>query len=466
MNTHKQFGKWAGVVLLTGLGLWGGAGCVQPTTPTTNTTTTTNSTPFNPPVGVVNNSAGFYVNAQLSPNYTYITHKGAESGIVPPTYTNGFTWSQQCVAAVGDDIMCYVEAAEYDLFFNGAVLQHNVPSNMCTYFTVKMPWHFKYPAGVGPSVVSSTNTTVGTTTSITDTANSSQGVAYCPLDYSSTEGLPNCCEGTYLQTLTSTGGAAPIPPPTTTKGTWGGKASNCAAGPAMDLQPLDINGFPTTEVFYSAAGLNSIYTIPSPISKGLNTNMYLANYFDIATTKNYNTFDATVNNTGILATDFPPAFNQAANAILTTNNDIPIPGSAPAINSTGLSISSYSPRPYYEYTCYDKYKEVISRIRVMVRSWDVKSQIGTATDFTPGYGIEGGVGATAPLHDFLIWGDLFFNYADTTGAALRKSWANTGVGQANCGTPLTPIQNVYSTAGACRKGGYTSYLNGFPQSAE
>ena len=124
-------------------------------TDTTDTTTTT-STPENPPAGVVDDSAGFYVQAQANSNYTYITHRGSESGTTGPTYGGGFAWGTACKAALGDDVMCYIEADELDLWFNGLVIQHNVPSTMCSYVAISLPWYFKLPAGIGGNSVQNT----------------------------------------------------------------------------------------------------------------------------------------------------------------------------------------------------------------------------------------------------------------------------------------------------------------------
>ncbi|MCU1293737.1 MAG: hypothetical protein JWP08_2587, partial [Bryobacterales bacterium] len=166
---------------------------------------------------------------------------------------------------------------------------------------------------------------------------------------------------------------------------------------------------------------------------------------------------------GISAKDFPPAVNQLANDFLNGGSLLPIPGTA--LSSTGFSISNHFPQPYYTYTCYDQHKEVLARIRLMVRSWDNLNQINSATSYAPNYAQEGGVGDNAPNHDFLMWGDLFFNYTDTASVAVRKSWANSGA-VAACGT--TPsISSTYATP-PCRNSTSAgiSYKDGFPQMLE
>ena len=362
--------------------------------------------------------------------------------------------------------MCYVEGAEFDLWFNGLVLQYNVPSTMCTYLTVSLPWHFQYPAGEGPVSVAFQNVTAGLTTSITDQVNSSQGKAYCPFDYSATPGLPNCCEGSYTEIITSTGGATPSPATSSTNN-WGGKVSNCAVGPAVDLMAKTSDGLPTRAIInVGGVGINGIYTIASPHSKNFNSNFYIANYFDIETSKNYNPYDLVLNSGGLQTNDYPPAFFQAANPYLNNLNSISIPNTAISVTyPVGSTLLAYNGDPFFTYTCYDNYKETVARIRVMVRSWDTASQLNTATSYTPNYLQETGVGATTALHDFQIWGDLFFNYTDNSGTTLRTSWANTPGGQVSC-TTLSSVSNIYTTSPCRVPAVLLSPSDGFPGSSE
>lgn len=413
----------------------------------TTTTTDGDSSISNPPVGVVDDSAGFYVRAQQSAKYTYYTHRGSESGTTAPTYSGSFDWDQDCVAEEGDDVMCYVEAAEYDLWYHGYSMQFNVPSDMCTYFEVRLPWYYKYPAGKGPELVEYTeDSTAGT---IEDQVNSRAGQAYCPFDHTSDNG-PNCCYGTYTTKVNVVGGTEP---PSSTPGDWGGSIASCAAGPAMDLSPKSSLGLPVADIYYvDGTGMNSVYT-PKRSYMSFN-NLYLANYFDIATTTDYN---------NLSTADYPPAFVQAANPYIaeqgTGAHDIVITdsddGTGTEIIATGFN-GNLSGDPFYSFDCYDEYRERVARIRVMVRSWDTTSQLNTSTDYTPDYGVEGGVGGSSGKHDFTVWGDLFFNYTDGTAQALpagaiRKSWANTAA--AECSNTSGPF--------TCREG-YSSYTDGFP----
>src|SRR4051794_23665031 len=59
--------------------------------------------PPNPPVGVVDDIAGFYVQHQADTKYTYVSHK------------DNTTMATKCTAAVGEKIDCYIEGQELDL---------------------------------------------------------------------------------------------------------------------------------------------------------------------------------------------------------------------------------------------------------------------------------------------------------------------------------------------------------------
>lgn len=443
-------------------------GCIEPeevATVATDTNTTTEVS--NPPVGVVDDSAGFYVIAQANENYTYITHRGDESGSIPATYTGGFTRTRECSAELGDDIMCYVEANELDLWFNGLTLQHNVPSTMCSYVTVELPWYFKYPLAYGPKVVGHTFDARSGTAYTVDNANSSTGKPYCPFDYTAVGG-PNCCLGSYHETSTTFTLTGEGDGTTETDNDWGGDVASCLGGPATDLMDKDALGFPLAKWFFvKGVGLNGVYDIKAPFSKGLLSNVYAANYFDIAADDDYSS---------VATIDMPPAFSQAANrylantstnsfgtgadadAIVIPSSDSTAGGAVVPVNVTGMEHIALTSQPFYSYTCLNRNQEVLARIRVMVRSWDKTSQYDTETNYTPDYSAEGGVGGTLPNHDRMIWGDLFFNYSNGTvqslpTGAVRKS-RNSTIG-ADCTGAVFPCQ-----------AGYSSFDDGFPLSGE
>ena len=239
--------------------------------------------------------------------------------------------------------------------------------------------------------------------------------------------------------------------------------------------PKNSHGYPIADLQYvGGIGVNGIYKIDSPASKNMSSNIYVANYFDIDSAKNYR-LNSTSNATGLVTADLPPAFALKANKFLGSTGGttsfgsgtgagataLAIPGSSPALHAIGLSLGVNTGNPYYEYNCLDRDRELIARIRVLVRSWDTKSQFGVATSYTPNYLEEGGVGTTAPFHDRLVWGDLFFNYTDNTGTSVRKSWANSA-GTASCSQQVPSSSGSYTSTTLPCQTDNLSYLDGFP----
>jgi hypothetical protein len=418
-------------------------------------TDTGSSDVSNPPVGVVDDSAGFYVRARQSSDYTYYTHRATQSGTTPATYAGSFDWTRECVAELGDDITCFVEGAEFDLWHFGYTLQYNVPSNMCTYVGVRMPFYYKYPAGRGAPLVEYTQDEV--TAAITDEINSEAGVPYCPFDHTRIDG-PNCCIGKYILTVNKTNGTSPPSPPTVVD--WGGELSACLGGPAIKLQTAGGDGFPATSFFFVAGtGINQADEIKTEGARSASL-FQIANYFDIATTRNYGFEHSVINPLGIRPVDLPPAFSPAANQFLAAaGTPIPIPLSSPAIDATNHEAAGTT-FPFFEYACLNQYKEIRARIRVMVRPWDSIDQLGSATAYTPNYLVEGGVGGTDPMHDLLTWNEIFFNYTDNSGDSVRQSWRNTGA-IGDCVTTNDLAQSYTATTLPCRTS-YTDYLSGFP----
>ena len=361
---------------------------------------------------VVNDNAGFYVRAQVFPGqYSYTTHKG---DALNTSGANSFDWGSNCVVNPSDvgtmnaDAVCYVEGEELDMYFNGVVLQHNVPSTMCTYFSVEMPYYYQYPTGVGPAQAAYTVNGAGATV---DNINTIDGVPYCPYDFShlpSPNAGPNCCLGSYTMSVTTVGSS----PPTvvTPDVSWEDRVRPYLE-PAVDLQSKDKNGFPEPIMHYiSAVGENAVYTVASPISKQFVSNIYLANYFDASTTNGYND-----------TTTYPPAY-YPSNALIPTTPPPPGGGLPPDITVPTMTAGVYQApnqtealpsQPFFQYTCWNRDKEAIARIRVMVRSWDTTGEIGVATSYGPNNNQENPPFNGSPMHDYYIWYD-FMNAGQVT----------------------------------------------------
>lgn len=313
--------------------------------------------PSNPPAGVVDDAAGFYVRHVETAQYRYLTHKGDT------------TLDSECTAARGELATCYVEAEELDLHFNGLTLQYNVPSDMCSYLQFRSYYYFNRAAGFGPALVivdtdaaGSVGVDPGNTGTVTGPA------LTCPFDYTSIEG-PNCCEGTYTS-VSRTWDTTLTPPGYTISGTalnqrWGGDAKNCISGPAVDSHPKNIAGFPVPLIYYvSGTGVNSLYPIKAPIGDRV-SNIYPSNYFSSAD------------------------------------------------HGGGASIPTAVVNPYYQFSCLDTSHEVLSEIRVMVRDWNTTAAFTNIVLTPSNHGLMGTEPApwdTLLNNDFRDWGDFLNTY--------------------------------------------------------
>lgn len=297
--------------------------------------------PVNPPTGVVDDSAGFYFRAQASDNYTYITHKGP---------INDF--GSDCVAEEGDDIYCYVEAMEGDLYFHGIKLQYNVPSTMCDYVTVTPYYYFVFePAPTACNVAVNIDLGTGTrdplgAASCAQYVSSDGSDAYCIYDYSHESNPigqgagPNCCYGTY--SVISDDGTGNT---TETQTDWGGSPLACLGGPAMESQDLTASGLPKTDIFYvSGSGINDVYEVESPRDMEKSSTIYAANYYNSAL------YDHSTDDPSTTLTDgFPAGISRVRDFVA---------------DSEGA----------YTVSCLDRAFEVKARIQLFVREWNTKDE--------------------------------------------------------------------------------------------
>ena len=253
------------------------------------------------------------------------------------------SWLTSCKissTATLQDMRCLVEVSELDLYFNGLSLNYNFPSGKCNYARVKPYFYYRYEPGLGPTSVnlhftdgvldsSSTAGAVNASVFIDST-----GRMACNRDYSASQG-PNCCSGRYVVTTTKVTTVAPITSGTTTAiADWGGKTSNCLAGPGVDVFPAGASGYPLGSIIYAHGGnIQGTLDIGSPISKQAASNVYAANFF---------------------------ADSGGA-------PDWPLSDAPTALKSAGAGIPDA--QPWYDFVCVDSNDDIVHRIRVLVRSW-------------------------------------------------------------------------------------------------
>lgn len=326
-------------------------GATTASTGDTTTTPTTNE-PVTDDTGVVDNAAGFKITIvpKTTGAYNYTIHEG--TGAV----TDDFT--KECVvddSSLSTDITCIVEAKELDLFYHGVRFNVNVPQDMCEYVTITRPYYYNFIPGDGPSIVidnrlGSSDVTVASITADAGTlkvGTVTQDSIYCDYNYGSSsnpayiENGPNCCAGDFDAYVTDSEGVV-----SSSSSSWGGKHSSCLRGPAMQLDNFNgfySNGFPKSKIYnVLSTGLNKYYSVISPLSVGLGTNIHVANYFNPAQHG---------------ATAGIPACMVAMNG-------------APATN------------PYHLFECFDRAGETLASIKVMVRDWDEDAEylLGAAGD--------------------------------------------------------------------------------------
>ncbi len=427
------------------------------------------STPSNPQVGVVDNNSGFYVRAIANEDSDYVVHaEDLDLGISAPFHSSArsYNYANPCKINPGDpnrDVICYVEGNELDLYFFGLTLQHNIPSSMCSYGEILMPYYYKYPVATGPLTSRTRKNASG---AIQDVENSSGGSPYCAYDFTKDDiPGPNCCLGKYGSIAETVGPdpqatVTPAPMVTTVpaavEAAWGGDASKCLSGPALDIQKKTRDGFPKADLYYiEGIGLNGKYVVPSPLSKELSSNFYVANYFTSTSysenivnspgppcveTRNPYTGELTVTGScvALFSLDDPATSSyddlDHFPAAFRLKNNPTVPAAKPSVASDPYGHLDRVSQPFYEYRCLNRAREVLYRIRLMVRSWNILGQAGVAGLGSygndqdvglnpPRAGVGISAGAVSPpegtpfdqfvLQDFAVWDLVSGSYCPT-----------------------------------------------------
>jgi hypothetical protein len=315
------------------------------------------------------------------------------------------------------DIYCYFDAKELDLFFNGVSFVFNAPPGMCAYTALNLYSFYYLPAGYyNPPAISVAEDATGAVTGITFTAggavpaNGATAVPtdpgthapLCPFDYSLAGG-PNCCEGAYTVTINQAGTPGTS---TTTRGKFGGKISNCIAGPGKDLHAA-ASGYPVTEITRtSLTGGNEVVPVAAPLYKTnadgsrFSGNVYLSNYF------NPNSFGYVGTPSWPVSTTYWPS---AIKGDVVGAASVLIKGQTYSFtDGSSYMTAPISMNPYYEYGCLDEAFEYQARIRLFVKSWDTLSG-WTATSNPYTAGSEASF-PEYPYHDLQVWEDLLNNF--------------------------------------------------------
>lgn len=290
-----------------------------------------------------------------------------------------------------NDIYCFVDVDELDLYLKGASLRFNAPDGMCRYTKVRL-YHYwgaqpgTVPGGTTCTVVTNKDTGAVTQSCTLGSNLNWNGASYvCQFDYSGGGG-PNCCEGSYTlitgSTATPAGGGAPVTTydsPTTVAMT--GSIASCLSGPGKTVSGYqDKFGYPRAVYYDSTAGRNTRLDFISPADAQKVSIISVANFWDPL---DFNRSTTEVSS----ATPFPPL----------ASNDIP----------KGLQAAlGYLPTPYYEFGCVDGADDYVARIRVIIRGWDsVAGFNANANPYTDPTTHEPGFNSDYYVHDRSVWGD-------------------------------------------------------------
>ena len=298
-------------------------------------------------------------------------------------------------------IRCIVDIDELDMFNNSFTLVNSAPGDLCKYRGFRSYYYANANVDTPPDYVSyeinptsdvvtpgSVRYYYGVAPNPTDRLPDVNGTrirakpdrmpigakadVLCLWDYSSRyDDGKNCCDGQYQAmafNASDTGEVGELGESTD----WGGDPVNCFKGPAIeDSLAKTESGFPL--YFYTqvlGAGFQDTYTIESPNDKR-DAQIYLANYFD-------------------------PALHPVNASSIAGETKVPI-----AIRPPGGGGF-----PFYRYDCLDENAEIISRIDVQFREWNVKSEILTAAGNPDDRGAESSPFGAQCKNDFFDWEDL------------------------------------------------------------
>jgi len=343
-----------------------------------------------------------------------------------------------CTADDGEDVTCIVDVHELDLWHQGYKLSVGMPESMCSYrgfipyffnvapigmaptavryetdeddniiepSTVPEAGNFDFPNGVsdiyyylpGPAQWVSHAQIFGTPAASADQVK-------CLFSYKTSDGsTKNCCQGDYDTIATDSEGTT-----TSVEADWGGTYGTCFAGPGIDDtdHPKTSSGLPSYLITnVPTSGLTGEFVVNK---HELSTNLYGANYF--------------------LASDHDNITNglDTGSGIVDGGDDAP---QACQVYRwfNGNSTAMIHRACYYQYDCLDTNFEVISRIRVMVREWDIRQQLlylldgddstnyswdatpgQTDDDYTGGLDPSGSspVPDPGPANDFFDWKNI------------------------------------------------------------
>ena len=281
----------------------------------------------NPPVGTVEDAAGFFV--EVLPGNEGVAeffdmHKGLS------------TFEEPCKGELGKIVDCYMDAEEWTLFAHSYSFHYHVPSDMCAYVSVE-PFYFvnrQTKRTSGLVKYTDKNGQIG----IDEDRNGEIEPEKSWGCYAE-KGDPICCVGEYVETSfvwdpAAADGVGAYGAPTTAN--VDRAIDKCLGGPATTSQPKTKFGVPRrTFKFVERKGISEEYKFDALSDHQVGTG-WVANYFNPAEHGN----------------KAPSAFDFDIN--------------------TGVGEEKYG-NPYYTIACHDSAWETLAAIRIQIREWNTKS---------------------------------------------------------------------------------------------
>ncbi len=322
-------------------------------------------------------------------------------GSIPATATSVVDWDTACSidptsADIEDkNVICYLEGEELDFYANGFELKITVDSGTCDYVFEYPYYYFKRKAGIGPTEARLYKNANDELVDCTPAVNTEDDSPKCDYDYSDNEG-PNCCIGTYnkrIYTDAACTTADPLDGNNEDDVKWGGKLSECLAGPgtfsSFKTEDGVYEGFPVGKFYGTSAIDGEAHTIdyssPIPEDKRISP-ISIANYFKP------DKFGDTPSHLNGEESEYPLGMKDV---------DLEADLIAGGFLGVGTTIRH---NPYYVWACSDSAREIQGIIRLVVRDWNENPEFekfDAGNPDTTGTDIFGD-----PLDDYYDWDAL------------------------------------------------------------
>ncbi len=275
-----------------------------------------------------------------------------------------------------EDIVCWLDVEEQDLFHFGASLELNVKEGICDYVVFNPFYYYNFPFGTSNRSI--------TLESCNDLAD------FCRYDYSYIEG-PNCDSG--VVSCTDSKGE-------TTFYQCGGHFYNCRDGALKDVIDLKYTG-----VIYhiDEEAFTQNWELNSPYWLGYSDNQYLSNYTKQCSSTSGGAASDDLYNTDGIRNYAKEKFTNLASIA----------------DASNILTDPFAGNPLYSFYCYDRAYDVKARIQIVIREWN---RIFLSSDSS----VEEGIPSLLMDDDSIEPGGSYGDYAD------RDDWDDNILTSLDC----------------------------------